>query len=173
MANRKLHHNHPWKHSAEFRPQQIFLKQEIGTLAPTRASVWREALPAMARAYPTVSRPIIAPGFVRRKLAKSALRNGNRVVSFCPMCRAVFPIILIGLLIVGGVVDVQGQLKARPVLQANPFHEADLLFTFGGNTDQDKKSLAAPVAGNTFSSGDGFARQSGKPRTGKSSKVAR
>lgn len=59
------------------------------------------------------------------------------------MCRAVFPIILIGLLIVGGVVRAQAQSKSHAVLPVNPFHEADSLFTFGENTDQDKQSLAA------------------------------
>lgn len=71
-------------------------------------------------------------------MQKRALRNGNRVVSFCPMYKAVFLIIAICILVVG----VWAQPKSRAGLPANPFHEADSLFTFGENADQDKQSLA-------------------------------
>lgn len=67
------------------------------------------------------------------------LRNGNRVVSFCPMYKVVFSIIAICFLFAG----VQAQSKSRAILPANPFYEADSLFTFGENVEQDKKSLAA------------------------------
>lgn len=59
------------------------------------------------------------------------------------MYKAVFSIIAIWFLIAVVAVDAQAQPKSRAVLPANPFHEADSLFTFGENTEQDKKSLAA------------------------------
>lgn len=55
------------------------------------------------------------------------------------MYKVVFSIIAICSLFVG----VQAQSKSRAALPANPFYEADSLFTFGEDAEQDKKSLAA------------------------------